>query len=183
MSILRPCAAAFSTFSLFGTKNPLLRNGLGRSQSLHSLHSGQENRYGTNQEIMGNKWLDRKKQLMDKLMFIVLRKSVYKKKRIVITTTQSFYLTLNLIPWKTRCKSTTYFWYYQIICKKNMFYSIFLYILLCWHSKIGVQIPIAPHYTFLLYAPFGYHFVKRSLSRFCRNLIETLSKPKHTTEQ
>ena len=47
-----------------------------------------------------------------------------KKKKDCLPATQSS-LTLNLIPWKTRCKSTTIYPYMQNFYKKNMFYSIF----------------------------------------------------------
>ena len=37
----------------------------------------------------------------------------------------NLYLTLNLIPWKTRCKGTAFFYTHQIFCHKNMFYNMF----------------------------------------------------------
>ena len=57
------------------------------------------------------------------LLFFDIRKFFdifLQKKSRLPPGNQSFHLTLNLIPWKTRCKSTAFWPYDQIFCTKSV---------------------------------------------------------------
>ena len=77
----------------------------------------------------------------------------YDKKKRIVSRQPNLYLTLNLIPWKTRCKGTAFLNTHQIFAHKNMFYSIFFLFLTSKFDKI------ARNYTFF-YKLFG-HFKKK----------------------
>ena len=60
---------------------------------------------------------------------------LYKKKKDCPLDNPISYLTLNLIPGKTRCKGTAFLHIYQIFLPKNMFYNIFFAFLQSQFSK------------------------------------------------
>ena len=62
----------------------------------------------------------KKKKLALLLLFSVNKLLTKEKKEGCLTTTQSFHLTLNLIPWKTRCKSTAFTPTDQIFLQKSV---------------------------------------------------------------
>ena len=85
----------------------------------------------TEREITGSLRVHKQRLSIDLYISLCVSQfgSKYKKKEGLSSRQPNLYLTLNLIPWKTRCKGTAFFYIHQILCCKNMFYSMFFEIL------------------------------------------------------
>ena len=77
-----------------------------------------------------------KRKMVTHVRVTIFYLQLLQKKRIV-SRQPNLYLTLNLIPWKTRCKGTAFLHTLQIFAHKNMFYSIYLLILTSKFNKIA----------------------------------------------